>query len=90
VTFLAVLFGGITNVLANMNPLLPLDGYFALSDYLEIPESAAAGLRLLGRVGRRRVLGAEVREPRRRLGSAGCSASTGDSRSRTAPRWSSW
>jgi len=28
--------GGMT-VLTNANPLLPLDGYFALSDYLEIP-----------------------------------------------------
>lgn len=28
--------GGVTTVLTNANPLLPLDGYFALSDWLEI------------------------------------------------------
>ncbi|MEO8295689.1 MAG: HlyD family efflux transporter periplasmic adaptor subunit [Gemmatimonadota bacterium] len=32
----AVLIGGITTVLANANPLIPLDGYYALSDYLEV------------------------------------------------------
>ena len=32
----AVLAGGLT-LLTNANPLLPFDGYFALSDYLEIP-----------------------------------------------------
>jgi putative peptide zinc metalloprotease protein len=32
----AILAGGIT-LLTNANPLLPFDGYFALSDYLEIP-----------------------------------------------------
>ncbi|HEY7636076.1 MAG TPA: HlyD family efflux transporter periplasmic adaptor subunit [Gemmatimonadales bacterium] len=33
----AVLFGGLTTILMNANPLLPLDGYYALSDYLEVP-----------------------------------------------------
>jgi len=33
----AVLIGGITTVVMNANPLIPLDGYFALSDYLEVP-----------------------------------------------------
>lgn len=33
---IAMLAGGIT-LLTNANPLLPFDGYFALSDYLEIP-----------------------------------------------------
>jgi putative peptide zinc metalloprotease protein len=28
--------GGVTTVLTNANPLLPLDGYFALSDWMEI------------------------------------------------------
>ncbi|MGH7534302.1 MAG: hypothetical protein ACREMG_01820, partial [Gemmatimonadales bacterium] len=30
----AVIFGGITTVFLNLNPLIPLDGYYALSDYL--------------------------------------------------------
>ena len=33
----AMVIGGVTTVLANANPLIPLDGYYALSDYLEIP-----------------------------------------------------
>jgi putative peptide zinc metalloprotease protein len=35
--FAGVFIGGITTVFMNANPLLPLDGYYALSDYLEIP-----------------------------------------------------
>jgi putative peptide zinc metalloprotease protein len=31
------LVGGIASVLLNMNPLVPLDGYYALSDWLEVP-----------------------------------------------------
>jgi multidrug efflux pump subunit AcrA (membrane-fusion protein) len=31
------LVGGIASVLINMNPLVPLDGYYALSDWLEVP-----------------------------------------------------
>jgi putative peptide zinc metalloprotease protein len=37
VSFAAVLIGGITTVFMNVNPLIPLDGYYALSDYLEVP-----------------------------------------------------
>jgi len=33
----AMLIGGATTILTNANPLLPLDGYFALADWLEIP-----------------------------------------------------
>jgi putative peptide zinc metalloprotease protein len=33
----AVLIGGVTTVFMNLNPLIPLDGYYALSDYLEVP-----------------------------------------------------
>jgi putative peptide zinc metalloprotease protein len=33
----AVLIGGVTTIAMNANPLIPLDGYFALSDYLEVP-----------------------------------------------------
>ena len=32
-----MLIGGVTTIVANANPLLPLDGYFALTDWLEIP-----------------------------------------------------
>jgi hypothetical protein len=33
----AVLIGGVTTIVMNANPLIPLDSYFALSDYLEVP-----------------------------------------------------
>jgi putative peptide zinc metalloprotease protein len=33
----AMLVGGVMTLLTNMNPLLPLDGYFALTDWLDIP-----------------------------------------------------
>jgi putative peptide zinc metalloprotease protein len=33
----AMLIGGATTILTNMNPLIPLDGYFVLTDWLEIP-----------------------------------------------------
>ena len=36
VALAAVLVGGITTVFMNVNPLIPLDGYYALSDYLEV------------------------------------------------------
>ncbi len=32
----AMLVGGVANLVTNVNPLLPLDGYFALGDWLEI------------------------------------------------------
>ncbi len=32
-----VIVGGLAAVLVNLNPLIPLDGYYALSDWLEVP-----------------------------------------------------
>jgi len=37
VALAAMLVGGMTTLFTNANPLLPLDGYFALADWLEIP-----------------------------------------------------
>jgi multidrug efflux pump subunit AcrA (membrane-fusion protein) len=37
VAMAAMLVGGVTTLFTNANPLLPLDGYFALTDWLEIP-----------------------------------------------------
>ena len=36
VAVFAMLVGGLANILTNVNPLLPLDGYFALGDWLAI------------------------------------------------------
>jgi putative peptide zinc metalloprotease protein len=37
VALAAFVVGGIMTVFMNVNPLIPLDGYYALSDYLEVP-----------------------------------------------------
>jgi putative peptide zinc metalloprotease protein len=59
----AVLFGGAVTVLANMNPLIPLDGYYALCDAMEMPNLRKRAFRYVGWLFRRRVLRLEVPEP---------------------------
>jgi putative peptide zinc metalloprotease protein len=58
-----VLIGGITTVLANANPLIPLDGYYALSDYLEVPNLRQRAFGYLSWAFKRRVLGLSVPRP---------------------------
>lgn len=62
--FLAFLIGGAASIFSNMNPLLPLDGYFALADWLEIPRLRGGAFGYWGWLIRRRVLGLPVQEPR--------------------------
>lgn len=62
--FLAVLLGGISSVLSNANPLIPLDGYYALSDWLEIPNLRGRAFEYWAWLGKRYVLGMDVAEPR--------------------------
>src|SRR5438128_12003473 len=59
----AMVIGGVTTVLANANPLIPLDGYYALSDYLEIPNLRARAFGYLGWLVKRHVLRLEVPAP---------------------------
>ncbi|MBI1722314.1 MAG: hypothetical protein HYR48_00225 [Gemmatimonadetes bacterium] len=59
----AVLMGGVTTIMANANPLIPLDGYYALSDYLEIPNMRQRALGYVGWLIRRYVLRLSVPEP---------------------------
>jgi len=59
----AVLIGGFTTVLVNLNPLVPLDGYYALSDWLEIPNLRHRALAYLGWGIKTRVLGLDRPEP---------------------------
>jgi putative peptide zinc metalloprotease protein len=54
---------GILTVVLNLNPLLPLDGYFALMDVLEVPNLRPRAFAYLGWVIKRRVLGMDVAEP---------------------------
>lgn len=62
--FLTVLVGGISAVITNFNPLLPLDGYYALSDWLEIPNLRRRSFQYWGWLGKRYVLGVRAPEPR--------------------------
>jgi len=61
--FLTVLSAGILAVLANLNPMLPLDGYYALSDWLEIPNLRRRSFEYTGWLGKRFLLGIEAAEP---------------------------
>ena len=59
----AMLIGGITTVVTNANPLIPLDGYFALSDWLEVPNLRQRALAHVGWWVRRRALRLDLPEP---------------------------
>jgi len=59
----AMLIGGAMTLFTNMNPLLPLDGYFALTDWLEIPNLRHRAFAHVGWWFQRRVLRLERPEP---------------------------
>jgi len=59
----AILMGGATTIISNANPLLPLDGYFALTDWLEIPNLRMRALGYFGWWVRRHVLRLDLPEP---------------------------
>ena len=61
--FLTFLSSGILAVLTNLNPLLPLDGYYALSDWLEIPNLRRRAFDYIGWLGKKYFLGMGVAEP---------------------------
>jgi putative peptide zinc metalloprotease protein len=63
VGLLAFLVGGIFSVFTNANPLMPLDGYFALSDYLEIPNLRHRAFAHIDWLVRRHVLRLEMPMP---------------------------
>lgn len=63
VAFAAVLIGGITTVFMNANPLIPLDGYYALSDYLEVPNLRQRAFGYLGWVIKTRLLRLDLPMP---------------------------
>lgn len=62
--FLAVVLGGFSAVLSNANPLIPLDGYYALSDWLEIPNLRGRAFEYWAWIGKRYLLGIETERPR--------------------------
>jgi putative peptide zinc metalloprotease protein len=59
----AVLIGGVTTIAMNANPLIPLDGYFALSDYLEVPNLRQRAFARLGWLAKTKVFRLEAPEP---------------------------
>lgn len=63
VALVTMFTGGISTVLSNANPLLPLDGYYALSDWLELPNLRHRASAHLGWWVRRHVLQIELPEP---------------------------
>ena len=63
VALLAFLVGGTFSVMTNANPLMPLDGYFALSDWLEIPNLRHRAFAHIDWIVRRRVLRLEMPMP---------------------------
>ncbi|HMH54716.1 MAG TPA: M50 family metallopeptidase, partial [Gemmatimonadales bacterium] len=63
VALAAVLVGGIMTVFMNVNPLIPLDGYYALSDYLEVPNLRQRAFAYLAWLLKTRVLRLDLPQP---------------------------
>ena len=61
--FAGVFTGGIATVLMNANPLIPLDGYYALSDYLEVPNLRQRAFAHIGWLLKTRVFKLELPPP---------------------------
>jgi putative peptide zinc metalloprotease protein len=59
----AFLIGGFATVLVNLNPLVPLDGYYALSDWLEVSNLRQRAFARLTWVVKSRWLGLDQPEP---------------------------
>lgn len=63
VALVTMFTGGISTVISNANPLLPLDGYYALSDWLELPNLRHRASEYVTWWARCRVLQLELPEP---------------------------
>jgi putative peptide zinc metalloprotease protein len=61
--FDTIVIAGVSTVLFNANPLLRYDGYYMLSDWLEIPNLRRRSGRYLGYLGERYLLGSETERP---------------------------
>ncbi len=64
VAFLTFLLAGLSSILSNLNPLIPLDGYFALADWLEIPRLREGSFEYYGWLLKRHLLGVDAKEPK--------------------------
>ncbi len=63
IAYNVMLLASVTTVLFNINPLLRYDGYYILSDILEMPNLAQRSLQYLGHLTKRHVLGLSNDEP---------------------------
>ena len=62
-SFQVVLFTGISSFFINMNPLIKLDGYYALMDTVEIPDLREDSFAYLSRWFKRNIFQMKVEEP---------------------------
>ncbi len=58
--FNVIIMAGLTTIVFNANPLMRFDGYYILSDWLEIPNLYGEGQQYLHYLGRRYILGEGV------------------------------
>ena len=61
--FKTMLFTGVSTIFFNINPLIKIDGYYALSSVLEMPELREESFRYLGALFQNRVLRLPVEVP---------------------------
>ncbi|MEM7455660.1 MAG: biotin/lipoyl-binding protein [Planctomycetota bacterium] len=61
--FNIVLAGSVTTLFFNANPLMRFDGYYMLTDWLELPNLATRGQQYLKWAGKKYYLGMEARSP---------------------------
>jgi len=62
--FTFMITAGLSSIVINMNPLIRLDGYFALVDYLEIPKLGEDAAKYVGLLVRKYLFRAPVEIPR--------------------------
>ncbi len=61
--FNVMLAGSVTTVFFNANPLMKFDGYYMLSDWLELPNLGTHGQQWTSWVGKKYYLGMDVKQP---------------------------
>lgn len=62
-SFQIILFTGISSFFINMNPLIKLDGYFAVMDLVEIPDLREESFAYIGRWIKKNIFWMKVEEP---------------------------
>ena len=63
VAFTFMLVAGLSSIIVNMNPLIKLDGYFALVDYLEISNLSGDSSKYISALARKYILRSQVAIP---------------------------